>query len=58
MILKIGDIVENKKNKEIKRVIIKVRKTGYTWAYVELPNKYFYSEDSNDPFFIFGWKKG
>ena len=28
MILKIGDIVEYKQNKEIKRVITEVRKTG------------------------------
>ena len=57
MILKIGDIVEYKQNKEIRRVIIEVRKTGYTWYYVDVPNKYFYSEDSNDPFFVCGWKK-
>jgi hypothetical protein len=43
-------------NKGIIREILKVRKKGYTWRYPENIERYYESENSNDPLFEYGWK--
>ena len=54
MSYKVGDVI---KKQSVIRRITSVRKTGYSWQYVDIPNKIFYSENSNDPFFEVGWSK-
>jgi hypothetical protein len=41
---------------EIRREIIAVRPTGYTWRYPDIPDQTFDSENSNDPLFEWDWK--
>lgn len=58
MILKVGDCIRSTDTERIVvREILKVRKTGYQWRYPEIPEKTFMSENSNDPFFEWGWEK-
>jgi len=49
---------------EIQREIVDVRKAGYGWKYPDLgettpigTENYFWSENSTDPFFDYGWRK-
>lgn len=50
-----GDIITNAKR--IRRQIVAVRATGYTWRYPDIPGETFLSENSTDPFFEWGWEK-
>ena len=56
--LKAGDVICHSGfgTEPIFREIIECRDSGYTWRYPEVPEKYFYSEDSNDEFFEQGWE--
>lgn len=57
MKLSVGDkiIGTQSHNMGIIREILKVRKTGYTWKYPDI-DEHFISENSNDPFFEWGWE--
>lgn len=39
----------------IKKITEK-RDTGYSWHYVDAPDKEFWSENSSDPFFVRTWE--
>jgi hypothetical protein len=52
--LKPGDFVESG---GVVREITEVRPTGYTWRYPEVPDRDFWSENSNDPHFEMGWTR-
>jgi hypothetical protein len=58
MELKVGDIVRGiaRHNDKVRREILEVRPTGYTWRYPDVPDHDFWSENSNDPFFDAGWE--
>jgi len=53
-----GDIIIGVEhhNLDIKKEILKKRKTGYNWKYLE-GNWVYRSENSSDPYFEWGWKK-
>lgn len=55
----VGDLVKclRPHAQGIVREILAVRRTGYTWRYPEVPDKDFWSENSNDPFLELGWVK-
>ncbi len=57
MKLSVGDKIYGQQhhNKGIIREIVDVRDTGYTWKYPDHDDTYW-SENSNDPFFEFGWE--
>lgn len=63
MKFKINDILVNRRFEQpIYRKIKEVRRTGYSWIYVEsngneiAGREYYSSEDSSDPFFECGWE--
>jgi hypothetical protein len=58
MKLNIGDIIKGimSHNDKVTRQITEVRKTGYTWKYPDIDDRDFWSENSNDPFFEWGWE--
>jgi len=53
-----GDIIIGAEhhNLDIKKEILKKRKTGYDWKYPDV-NCTYMSDPSNDPYFEWGWKK-
>lgn len=50
---KVGDIIfcYDRDGFGVRHLITKVRKTGYTWKYPDIPDQDFLSENSNDPLF-------
>ena len=58
MKLKVGDTIVGyeKYNDGIERTITEVRQSGYTWKYANDGFRDYWSENSSDPFFDWGWK--
>ena len=56
---KVGDVIGYKRWPDephsVKRRIVSVRETGYTWEYPEFPGKYFHTENSSDPLLQWHW---
>jgi hypothetical protein len=49
---KVGDRI---RQGNVVKEITKVRETGYTWKYPYIPDKDWWSEARDDPFFERGW---
>lgn len=53
----VGDVLRGTMhNSGVECEILEVRDTGYTWRYPDIPDKDFWSENSCDPFFEWGWE--
>lgn len=52
----VGTLLVNARYPDLVKKITEVRETGYTWSYLDVPERDFWSENSSDPFFEMGWK--